>query len=272
MMAVPEDTAAAERGDGIRLERRRIGKVDIHVLLRSEAIDLILDRVRRKKPLVVAFCNAHTINLAARDPKLARILESALVLNDGVGVDLASRILHGEAFPENLNGTDLVPALLEGADEPLRLFLLGSAPGVAASASAELARRFPEHGVVGTHHGFFSAAEDEKVAELIARSDPDLILVGMGQPRQEVWAARYFEHSRCVTMCVGAFLDFTAGTFPRAPRWVRRFRMEWAYRLIREPRRLARRYVIGNVEFLLRLVPEYLGQRRSSVRNTRKGA
>ena len=246
--------------DSESLPRRRIGNVDVHVLRRAEAIALILEKVERRTPQLVAFCNAHTVNLAARDGELARILNSGLVLNDGVGVDMASRLLHGAPFPDNLAGTDFTPALLAAASRPLRLFLIGSAPGVAERAAAELRKSCP-HQIVGTHHGFFSAGEEAEIAERIARAEPDLILAGMGQPRQEVWASAWFERFPAVTMCVGAFLDFAAGAVPRAPLWVRRSRLEWAYRLFLEPRRLARRYLIGNAAFLLRMGRDYFGTR-----------
>lgn len=238
------------RGD---IHRRLIGTLEIHVLRRREAISLILDGIGTRRPQLVAFANAHTVNLAARDEAYARVLNDALLLNDGVGVDIASRVLHGEPFPQNLCGTDLIPMLLDAAETPLRIFLLGSAPGTAERAGTELNRRYG-HLIVGTHHGFFAGTDEEGVADSIAQADPDLVLVGMGQPRQEIWARRYFERFSGATICVGAFLDFTAGVFPRAPAWLQRWRLEWAYRLYREPRRLAGRYMIGNVQFLARLM------------------
>jgi alpha-1,3-mannosyltransferase len=232
---------------------RVIGRVRIAVLERDEAIARILASFRSGEPLLVGFCNAHTVNLAASDRQFAASLGSFLMLNDGVGVDLASRILYEEPFPSNLVGTDLVPELLGAAEPGLRLFLIGSADGVAARAGKALCRQFPAHAIVGTHHGFLSSDEQEKLALAVRAARPDLILVGMGQPRQELWSLEHLADVPAVTMCVGAFLEFAAGTIPRAPRWLRTARLEWLYRLALEPRRLARRYLVGNVEFMLRV-------------------
>nr|WP_279330580.1 WecB/TagA/CpsF family glycosyltransferase [Sphingomonas oleivorans] len=247
--------------------RRQIGQVAIDVLSRHAALRRIRGYLACGAPLMVAFCNAHSVNSARTDPAFARAMGRALVLNDGIGVDLASRWLFGRPFPDNLNGTDLVPALLAAERRPLRLFLLGSAPGVAERAAAALRKHY-HHQIVGVHHGHYDAAEEEVVLAKVIEAKPDLVLVGMGHPRQELWAAAYWERLPAVTMCIGAYLDFAAGVVPRAPSWVRRARMEWLYRLWQEPRRLAKRYLVGNLSFLffvalqrLRGAPPLVGSR-----------
>jgi exopolysaccharide biosynthesis WecB/TagA/CpsF family protein len=202
----------------------------------------------------VTFCNAHTVNLAEKDDEFAAALAKAKVLNDGVGVDLASRLLHGGPFPANLCGTDFVPAILSASPSSLRLFVVGSAAGVAEKAGEVLAKLGPGHKVVGAHHGFFSADQEEEVRAMIISAEPNLVLVGMGQPRQELWASCNFESFPAVTICVGALLEFAAGTVPRAAHWMRTARMEWVHRLICEPRRLWRRYLVGNVAFIARVL------------------
>jgi N-acetylglucosaminyldiphosphoundecaprenol N-acetyl-beta-D-mannosaminyltransferase/alpha-1,3-mannosyltransferase len=241
--------------------RRAIGRVEVDVVTGDAAVARILAGVAERRPSMVSFCNAHTVNLAARSEALVAALAPSMVLNDGIGVDLASRLLHGAQFPENLNGTDFTPRLLRSAPAPLRVYLLGSAPGVAEIAAARLGSAFPQHRFVGTHHGFFTAADEERVAAAIAAAEPDLILVGMGQPRQEIWAAANFRRFAAVTMCIGAFLDFSAGNVARAPDWLRRMRAEWVYRLAQEPRRLAGRYLVGNGLFLMRTLSQALARR-----------
>jgi alpha-1,3-mannosyltransferase len=238
---------------------RRIGNIRVNVIARSQAIARIRSHLARRDPLTVAFCNAHTVNTARVDPAFARAMQSALVLNDGIGIDIASRMLFGRPFPDNLNGTDLVPALLEAEERPLRLFLLGSAPGVAERAACAIRRRFPAHIIVGLHHGRFATSEEEAVVSEIIAARPDLLLVGMGHPRQEIWAARFAGRIGAVVMCIGAYLDFAAGIVPRAPMWMRRARIEWVYRLLQEPRRLAGRYLLGNVAFLCSVAMQRLG-------------
>lgn len=202
----------------------------------------------------VAFLNAHASNLAAADDSFASALRRATVLNDGAGVDLASRHLHGAPFPENLNGTDFVPRLLGGLTQPRRVFLLGAAPGVAEAAAEELARLCPQHRVVGVHHGFFADHEASAVARRVAQAQAEVLLVAMGNPRQELFVAEHGAATGAILLVsVGALLDFLSGRVERAPRWVRRLRLEWVYRLAIEPRRMWRRYLVGNVRFLVAL-------------------
>jgi len=229
---------------------RQIGRVRIDVVDRAQALATIGASACSEQPLMVAFCNAHTVNMADANPAFAASLSEALVLNDGIGVELGSRILYGARFPDNLNGTDLTPALLEYAPCALRIFLLGSPEGVAEQAASVLAARYPRHRIVGMQHGFFTEDEEEALVARIVASGANLLLVGMGHPRQEMFAAGHWRRVGGVTMCIGAFLDFSAGRVSRAPGWVRTARAEWLYRLAIEPRRMARRYLIGNIVFL----------------------
>jgi alpha-1,3-mannosyltransferase len=242
--------------------RRRIGHVRVDVLDQAEAGSQVLEAAHAGRPLMVAFCNAHTANLAARDKSLRDALGQAMVLNDGVGVDIASRALFGDRFPANLNGTDFVPHLLGEATGPVRLFLLGATDGVADAAAATIRSRYPHVEVVGTQHGFFGDDQDEEVLDTIRRSRANMVLVAMGQPRQELWAARHHRQIAGPVLCVGALFDFLAERVPRAPLAVRKLRLEWVFRLAQEPRRLGGRYIIGNLAFIGRV----LGQRMAGYR------
>jgi alpha-1,3-mannosyltransferase len=237
---------------------RRIGKVSVSVLKREAAVDRILSAVERREPALVTFCNAHTVNLARRDDQFRATLDDFLILNDGVGVDLASRSLFGRAFPDNLNGTDFTPHLLGSAGRPLSIYLVGSKPGVAAKAGRVLKERYPHVEIAGTRDGFFTPEEEPDLNRAIAGSGADLVLAAMGQPRQELWAARNAAAFGRPVICVGALLDFVAAQVTRAPEVVRRFRLEWAYRLAQEPRRLAGRYLVGNATFLTDIVRQKL--------------
>lgn len=228
--------------------RRRIGAVDVAVLSREDAMGRIAAFINDRTG-VVGFCNAHTVNLARADAAFAAALAQMLVLNDGAGIDLASKLLYGGAFPDNLNGTDLTPAVL-AMPGPKRVFLLGSPPGVADLALERLATAHPHLQFVGAESGYFAASDEAALVQRICAAQPDLLLVGMGQPRQEMWAARHRQSIGCTIMCVGAYLDFAAGRFRRAPDWVQAARLEWVWRLMQEPRRLANRYIIGNATFI----------------------
>ena len=242
--------------------RRRIGHVRVDVLDQAAAASQVLDAAGTARPLMVAFCNAHTANLAARDGALRLALAEAMVLNDGIGVDIASRALFGDSFPANLNGTDFVPHLLAVATRPLRLFLLGAAEGVAEAAAATVRSRYPHVEVVGTQHGYFGEEQDEAVVARIRESGANMVLVAMGQPRQELWAARRYRQIAGPVLCVGALFDFLAERVPRAPKAVRKLRMEWAFRLVQEPRRLSGRYLVGNLAFISRVVRQQLAGSR----------
>lgn len=220
-----------------------------------EAVRLIDRRCAAGVPMGIAFLNAHGSNLAARDPAFAAALRSMLVLNDGVGVNLAARILAGRGFPENLNGTDFLPAFLAGTGRDQRLFLLGGRPGVAERAAASIMVSHPRHRVVGTRHGYFDAADTQAVVEAVRASGATLLLVAMGNPAQELWISRHLVATGAeAAFGVGALFDFLAGEVSRAPALVRRTRLEWVWRLMLEPKRLFRRYVLGNPRFLMRVM------------------
>ncbi len=229
---------------------RRIGKIDVAVLEKEQALSLALAAVAMGRAYMICFANAHTVNTARQIDGFARALQRSLVLNDGVGVDLASRWLYRRPFPANLNGTDFTPELLNRLSGGTRLFLLGGSPGVADRAARAIAVQHSHIEVVGTQHGFFAEEGEADLLTQIKASGADIVLVAMGHPRQEMWVAKNIERLDVTVMCVGALLDFYAGTARRAPSWLRQLRLEWAFRLLREPRRLARRYMIGNATFL----------------------
>ena len=229
-----------------------IGPLQIARLTAAQARARIDLAVGARTSLCVAFCNAHTAKLAFDDPAYADILRKMLVLNDGLGIDLAARALGHGAFPANLNGTDFVPAYLRDSARRLRIFLLGAKTEVLARATATIATRFPQHAVVGTRDGYFGDGEQAAIAKAITASESDIVLCAMGNPRQEkVMSALAAADVAPVLIGVGALFDFLADAVPRAPAWVRRARLEFVYRLMQEPRRLGRRYTIEVAEFLL---------------------
>lgn len=241
---------------------RRLGRVKVAVETYDSATDWIHRRLREGGPAVVAFCNQHTVNMAASNDRFAAALDEAYVLNDGVALDVQSKAIFGRSFPQNLNGTDFTPHILDTAERPLRVFLLGAKPGVAERAAAALGEAFPRHRFVGTQNGYFSPSEDDAIVAAIADTRPDLVLVGMGHPRQEIFAATHAERLGCTVMCIGAFIDFAAGEVDRAPEFLRRTRLEWLFRLAKEPRRMAARYLVGGVTFMGRTVKQWAGGAR----------
>jgi exopolysaccharide biosynthesis WecB/TagA/CpsF family protein len=242
------------------VETRRIGPVDIAVTSRSAAIAAIQMAINAGEPRVFGFANAHSVNLARHDAGFADVLRNITLFNDGIGVDLGSKLLYGAPFPENLNGTDLTPAVLSVLPAGTRVYLLGGKPGVAAAARDAILQ-FAKVEIVGTQDGYFTDAQSAAVADQIRDARAQLVLVAMGQPRQEQWAVREAKRHNAVAMCIGAYLDFVSGRVPRAPRLVRDLRVEWMYRLAIEPRRMANRYLIGNLTFMLAALRQRLGSR-----------
>ena len=228
--------------------------VDVAVLNREAALKALVRQVGQPARLDrIAFLNAHGANLAVAQPSFRRTLASFTVLADGVGVDLAARMLHGAPFPDNLNGTDLVPQLLARLPEGSRVALFGGQAGVAAGAADRWRTAYPglRFRVLGAGFGF----DTDAILANLAGDPADLLLVAMGNPVQEDWIVRHVraEHAS-VAMGVGALFDFVAGRVQRAPAWMIRLRVEWLYRLWVEPGRMWRRYVVGNPLFLWRVL------------------
>jgi N-acetylglucosaminyldiphosphoundecaprenol N-acetyl-beta-D-mannosaminyltransferase len=173
---------------------------------------------------------------------------AALVLADGMPVVAASRLL-GRPVPDRVAGSDLAPALFDVAGERggLRVYLLGAAPGVAERAAKKILERWPHVNVVGTYSPPIGFERDphecDAILARIGAAQPDLLIVGVGAPKQELWVDAHRERIEAtVALCIGATIDFLAGEKQRAPNWMRRCGLEWLHRVASEPRRLLGRY------------------------------
>jgi len=238
--------------DRIVGERRRtIAGVPVLVTSTERAIAKLDAKAAAGRTTPVAFLNAHTANVARIDARFRRALQRFVVLNDGIGVDIASRWFYRRRFPENLNGTDFVIEYLKRTKLRHALYLLGSRPDIVSRTAARLDAMFPNHRVAGWHHGFFDPSHNGRIADDIRASGADILLVGMGNPMQELWIMENGARTGCrLAFGVGALFDFVSGARMRAPAFVRALRAEWVWRLALEPRRLWRRYVLGNAAFL----------------------
>lgn len=210
------------------------------------------------------FVNTNFVNQCT-ELKAALRSPEVILVNDGVGMDLASVLIHRRRYPDNLNGTDFVPALLdalverhragdEGRGSP-RVFLLGAKPGVARQAAQVLEARGVA--VAGALDGYQESADNDRVVAEMNAGGANIVLVATGNPRQETWILEHAPLLKArLLIGVGALLDFLAGDKPRAPETIRRLRLEWLYRLSLEPRRLARRYTVDIGRFLIRCFRE----------------
>ncbi|KQT52358.1 hypothetical protein ASG43_20090 [Aureimonas sp. Leaf454] len=238
--------------------------IDVVSASMEDARRILVARVQARIFTKIAFINAHCVNVALDVPDYRRALDDFVVMPDGVGVDLAARLLQRRSFLANLNGTDFLPYLFARTAKPMRVGLLGAAPGVADTAAAALAAAYPQHAFHVISHGFFAkGAETEAVKAKLRHACPDVLLVALGVPNQELFIAEHVSGADCtLAFGVGAFLDFMAGRVPRAPAVARALRLEWLFRLAHEPRRLWRRYLVGNPVFMARVFAEGLRQTR----------
>ncbi len=203
-------------------------------------------------PHTVITANASILCLMRRDPDLRQAcLSGDLVVPDGMSVVWASR-LAGASFPERVTGVDLMTQLLAaGSERGLGAYFLGARREVVATLAGDCARRHPGLRVVGWRDGYFSPADHAAVAEEIRRCAPDLLFVGMPTPFKETWCQRYRgELNVPVIMGVGGAFDVLGGYVRRAPRWVQSAGLEWAWRLAMEPRKMWKRYLVTNSQFL----------------------
>ncbi|MDE2013567.1 MAG: WecB/TagA/CpsF family glycosyltransferase [Alphaproteobacteria bacterium] len=235
--------------------QRPIFGVPVAVATSRAAIARLDSSADAGKTTRIAFLNAHGANIARKNRQFLSSLRKCIVLNDGVGLDIASLWLYGSRFPDNLNGTDFTIDYLRRTTQSYRIFLLGARRRVVIQAAVRLSARVGRHRIVGYHDGYFGARSFPDVAAEIRQSGANMLLVALGNPHQELLIAEHLEETGCkVAFGVGALFDFVSGSIPRAPLWMRRCRLEWLFRLALEPRRLWRRYVIGNALFLAGLI------------------
>ncbi|WP_150525350.1 WecB/TagA/CpsF family glycosyltransferase [Roseibium sediminis] len=238
----------------LRAEKISIGPFDLNALTERDAISEIRAAIVMRRRMNVAICNAHTLLTAFDDQTYADVLQKMTLLNDGIGVNIANMVLNGRRFPANLNGTDFVPQLLKEIGIPLRIYLLGARSEQLDGAAAAIAADYPLHKVVGKRNGYFDAVDIETICADISAAKPDLLLVAMGNPRQERFIMEHQDKLHVtVAIGVGALFDFMSGSVVRAPRILQFAGLEWLFRFAQEPRRLFRRYVVGIPRFLYRV-------------------
>ena len=235
--------------------RLRIGQIFIDRMGFDEALAAVTDLVNRRRGGCVFTPNVDHIVMAEDSDDFRRAYAGAdLSLADGMPVVWASRLL-GAPLPAKISGSDLVVPLMSLADSlRWRVYLLGGAEGVAKRASDALGRTHPGLAVVGAASPVVDLsrprAERERIVDEVRQAKPDLVLVCLGAPKQELWIAENLDALRpAVLLGVGASIDFLAGTARRAPSWVSEHGLEWLYRLVREPRRLWRRYLVRDPRF-----------------------
>ena len=173
-----------------------------------------------------------------------------VVFNDGVSIDAACKWMFGHRFQANLNGTDFTPKLLALLGTEVKIGLLGAQPGVAKQAAESINRICGGNVVAVIRDGYKELADHQETIALLNNAKVDVVLVALGNPRQENWILQHAEAlNASLIIGVGALFDFMSGNVKRAPTWVRKCRLEWFYRLLHEPKRLLKRYTVDVVYF-----------------------
>ena len=238
--------------------------ISIANLSEDEAVALIDTLVSKGGPHYGAVVNAAKIVGADRDEHLKRVLlEADLVTADGMSVVWASR-LFGRALKERVTGIDLFERLVEyAAHRGLSLYLLGARDESVRQTVELFAIRYPNLRVAGYRNGYFAESDSRAVADAIKASSADLLFVAMGSPAQEYWIASNLERTGVrFALGVGGSFDHVSGRVARAPRWMQRLGLEWLHRLIREPRRLWKRYLVGNLRFMWLVAKQFVSGER----------
>ena len=218
----------------------------------EQVVNFISEQFTQGKQHFIAFANAHTVNLANQEADYKHTLSQFTVLNDGIGLEMASKLKYQKGFVENLNGTDFTPKLLANIGQSLRIYLLGAKAETVEKCLAIWQNAYPQHHFVGFHHGYVATeVEHQDIVKAIKKTKADTVIVAMGNPLQEQWIAKHLVNTEVkLAIGVGALFDFTVGNVSRAPKLMRKFKLEWFYRLCLEPRRMWKRYLIGNAIFL----------------------
>jgi N-acetylglucosaminyldiphosphoundecaprenol N-acetyl-beta-D-mannosaminyltransferase len=246
-------------------ETIRLLGVEIDDLPLEELLKKMTEIVSRNKRVIVSNVNVQAINIAFEQVWFQKFLnQSDIVFCDGYGIWLGG-LLTGRRFHYRYTPPDWIDRLGASGNGQLSFYFLGSQPGIAERASMRLQRRLSKFRILGTHDGYFNKSknshENSEVISLINQLKPNILLVGFGMPMQERWIMENWNDLQVnIVMPVGALFDYLAGELPRAPRWMTEHGLEWLGRLIIEPGRLWKRYLVGNPLFLWRVfIHELLG-------------
>jgi len=218
----------------------------------DEALTLLESYLDKPNNHIVVTPNPEGVMQARRNPAFRDALVGAdLRLADGIGIVLASRFIR-DAIPTRVRGVDTIYALFERLtkkDRKHTAYFLGGAPGIAERAKQEMEESFPALSVIGHHHGYFSAEEEAAILEELNRLKPDIMVVCIGMPRAEIWAAANQNIPARITLCLGGAIDIMAKNVKLTPAWIRRLGLEWLHRLIRQPSRIKRQLDIPRFIF-----------------------
>ena len=239
-------------------ERSEILGATIDVLDMKDTVDLVEKYILAKEPLHLMGVNADKINELRENEEMKQIVNNCGIINaDGASVVKASRIL-GKPLPERVAGIDLMQELVKLSEEKgYSIYLLGAKQEVVEKTAQVLQERHPQVKISGFRNGYFKKEDWPEVATVLKELDPDIVFVGITSPLKE-YLIDYLqgEGLRSVFMGVGGSFDVISGNIPRAPLWMQKAGLEWLFRVMQEPRRLFKRYFVGNTKFIASVMKE----------------
>lgn len=216
----------------------------------------ITKRITSNEKQSIFFINADCLNKAYENAQYQELLQKAdMVLPDGSGINMGCNMIH-TPLKENLNGTDMLPFICKlSAKKDFSIYLLGAKDGIANDMKNNLHKMYPNLNIVGTHHGYINDTSlTQEVINDINEKQPDILFVAMGAPYQEIFIETYRDQIDAkIFLGVGGLFDFYSNKIKRAPLFVREIGFEWIYRMLQEPKRMWKRYIIGNPKFLYRI-------------------
>jgi N-acetylglucosaminyldiphosphoundecaprenol N-acetyl-beta-D-mannosaminyltransferase len=239
-----------------------VAGVRVDSFTETSLIARVLEMAQGTHPEVAVGVNAHVCNLARKDEHFRRLLDQSVTYADGQSVVWGARILGGH-LPGRLATTDVASSILRAAAEAeIPAYFFGAAEGVAEAAAARLRAEIP--GLrLRAHHGYVSEKNVDAVLTDIAAHGTRILFVGMGDPAQRLWADRYRDRLPPAVLTCGGLFDWLSGSNKRAPEWMIRSGLEWLWRLMIEPRRLAKRYLLGNPSFMVAVARQRLRGKRA---------
>ena len=243
---------ATQPGDA----RINVGNVPFDVTTLDDAASLIVSLASRQKAIPIRLSNAYCVAVADKDPEYRELLQGVgLNFPDGTPVAwVMKRLASTDQHPQRVRGPSLFNLTLEkGREHGLKHFLLGTSPQTLELLVESIARQYPGTIIAGKlapPFGPLNSTFYDSCSAAIQTANPHVVWIALGSPKQDFAAAKLTELTNTTCVGVGAAFDFLAGTAAEAPRWTQKIGMEWAYRLVTEPKRLWRRYLIGNVQFL----------------------
>ncbi|MBA3927799.1 WecB/TagA/CpsF family glycosyltransferase [Listeria rustica] len=225
---------------------------NLDCLTLSETLKVIEGIIKKGIPTQHVVINANKINLMHEDAKLRDIVNASPLINaDGSSIVLAGKLL-GHDIPERVTGIDLFEELLEICnDKGYRPYFLGATQEVIGKIESHYKQKYPNMSFAGFRNGYFQPEESADIADTIRESKADVLFLAFSSPQKEYWASEHLERLDVpFVMGVGGSFDVIAGKTTRAPQWMQKAGLEWFYRFIQEPRRMFRRYFLGNLQFL----------------------